>query len=338
MCGRGRQSATPAAMREVARRDAGVPASAPWAHADAYAPTENLCPGRSAAVVVAASRAKGDDASEPHLCTPHLCTKRWGLVARYDASATPDFWRMFNARSETLHTSPVFRRLLRSRRCAVPLDGFFEWTDDEMKAAKATKQPWYVHHTSGGPLWLAGLHDTQSSTELETFTLITMDVDPKLSWLHDRQPVLLDAAGLALWLAPPPTAADDEATPEDGKSSASSPSKEQHDHTATLDALKRVLPASELKWHATTKKMSKVEYQESDASLPVKLPSQQQRSVASFFARKPGPSPTAASSSSQGAKVASPPASSPSPIAAAFKRGASEEKGSDVAKQPRTHK
>ena len=210
MCGRGRQNYAPAALFETARRDAG--AGSTWKGQEKYKPTENLCPGKDAAVVV---QAKNDGTP------PQLQTKRWGLVAAFDKSLNPDFWRMFNARSETLHTSPVFRRLLRSRRCAVPFDGFWEWTDDEMKAAKAAKQPWYVHRkTKGEPLWLAGLYDRHDpfgpvgsvdcdgkvyeGAELETFTLVTMDVDKKLAWLHDRQPVILDAAGLAAWLAPPP--------------------------------------------------------------------------------------------------------------------------------------
>ena len=201
---------------------------------------------------------------------PLLCTKRWGLVAAFDKSEKPDFFRMMNARSETLHTSPVFKRLLGSRRCAVPFDGFFEWTDDEMKAAKASKQPWYVCKRSGEPIWLAGLYDAQANTELETFTIITMDVDPKLRWLHDRQPVILDSAGLAAWLAP----LSDE---DDGPAAA-------------LDTLKATVPVDQLKWHPTTKAMSKMDYQGSDVSTPIKLPSQQQRSVASFFTKTPGPS------------------------------------------------
>lgn len=33
--------------------------------------------------------------------------------------------RMFNARCETIDTSPVFRRLVNSKRCVVPFEGFF---------------------------------------------------------------------------------------------------------------------------------------------------------------------------------------------------------------------
>ena len=172
---------------------------------------------------------------------------------------------MFNARSEGLTTSPVFRRLLKERRCAVPLDGFYEWTTEEMPkvSGDSKKQPWYVHNATGEPLWVAGLHDCSTDGELETFTMITRDVDARLSWLHDRQPVVLDAVGLAAWLS---------LTPEDAPPPLS-----------VLTSSR--LSADALAWYPVAKKMSKLDYQEPDCASPVKLPSQQQKSVASFFGK-----------------------------------------------------
>lgn len=41
--------------------------------------------------------------------------------------ASLDFYRMFNARSETVAEKSVFSRLLSCQRCVVLLEGFFEW-------------------------------------------------------------------------------------------------------------------------------------------------------------------------------------------------------------------
>ena len=51
---------------------------------------------------------------------------RWGLVPSYTKpDAKPDYFRMFNARSDDM--KPVFTRLLKQRRCIVLLNGFYEW-------------------------------------------------------------------------------------------------------------------------------------------------------------------------------------------------------------------
>ena len=225
-----------------------------------YHPMENMCPGRPAAVVCVRSEGV------------QIATMRWGLVP--SCETVPDHWKMFNARSETLSTSPVFSKHLGTMRCAAPLDGFFEWTDDKCKSVKS-KQPYYVSRSDGQPLWMAGLFASPRSAKTgsggadpcasgdESFTLITREVDPELAWLHDRMPVILDSQGLQAWLDP----------------KASEP----------LAALSHRLPTSALRWYPVDKRMSRLDYQESDVALPIKLVSEQQRSVASFFGKRPTP-------------------------------------------------
>lgn len=51
---------------------------------------------------------------------------RWGLIPGFTkAGEKLDHYRMFNARSETVDTKPVFSRLISRQRCAVLLDGFY---------------------------------------------------------------------------------------------------------------------------------------------------------------------------------------------------------------------
>ena len=284
-------------MMEAAQAEAGVPTDRSWKNSEEYQPTQNLCPGRFAAVIVCSSSGK----------PAHLCTKRWGLIPGFDKAATPDYWKMFNARSETLTTSPVFRRLLKDRRCAVPFDGFFEWTEGEKLASDKAKQPYYVHRKSGSQLWLAGLHDVAAEGTIESFALITRDVSSNLAWLHDRMPVLLDAEGLACWLSP-----TDEGQPP------------------PLDALRSTIPPEELAWHPTTKRMSKVEYQEADVASPAKLASQEQKSVASFFSKRPE---RATSAHLAEAAAASAPKAPPAAAAAAAASAVSTSRAELIAKE-----
>ena len=57
-----------------------------------------------------------------------LQTMTWGLVPSWTKKEERlDFFRMFNARCETVPEKTVFSRLLGSKRCVVLLNGFFEW-------------------------------------------------------------------------------------------------------------------------------------------------------------------------------------------------------------------
>lgn len=73
---------------------------------------------------------------------------RWWLVPHW-AKEMPKA-TMFNARIETVDTSPAFRDAFKMRRCLIPADGFYEWT----KADDGGKDPWLIHPPGGAPLCL----------------------------------------------------------------------------------------------------------------------------------------------------------------------------------------
>lgn len=51
---------------------------------------------------------------------------RWGLVPSW--AKTPEGGaRMINARAETVHEKPSYRRAFAARRCIIPADGYYEW-------------------------------------------------------------------------------------------------------------------------------------------------------------------------------------------------------------------
>jgi putative SOS response-associated peptidase YedK len=78
---------------------------------------------------------------------------RWGLIPSW-ATDTSGAARMINARSETAAAKPAFRDALKSRRCLVPADGFYEWA----RTGKG-KQP-YCFEVNGGELFaFAGIWD-----------------------------------------------------------------------------------------------------------------------------------------------------------------------------------
>jgi putative SOS response-associated peptidase YedK len=82
-----------------------------------------------------------------------LSLMRWGLIPSWskDSSTAAS---MINARAETAATKPAFRDALKSRRCLIPADGFYEWS----RAGK-TKQPFCFEVNDGELFAFAGIWD-----------------------------------------------------------------------------------------------------------------------------------------------------------------------------------
>ena len=127
---------------------------------------------------------------------------RWGLIPHWATDAKVGA-RMFNARAETLTTSPAFRDAFRRKRCLVPVDSFYEW-----KREGTIRQPYRVVRRDGRPLALAGLwagwHDPATQTVRRTFTIVTTSPNKALADLHDRMPVIVPQGAWDRWLDPTP--------------------------------------------------------------------------------------------------------------------------------------
>lgn len=135
--------------------------------------------------------------------TLHVRTMHWGLVPHW-AKDTKGAGRMINARAETVAEKPSFKGLLTSRRCLVPMDGFYEWRTDET-GPKPVKQPLYIHRVDGAPLAAAGLwtvwNDTNADDRrLVSVTIITTGANRLMSAVHDRMPVFLERDEWSTWL------------------------------------------------------------------------------------------------------------------------------------------
>jgi putative SOS response-associated peptidase YedK len=127
---------------------------------------------------------------------------RWGLVPAW--SDDPRIAaRTFNARAETVATSPLFRDAFRRRRCLVPVDGFYEW-----RREGGARLPMLVHDPAGPPLALAGLwtgrQDAATGEWHRTFTIVTTRPTSFMATIHDRMPVVIPADTWRAWLDPAP--------------------------------------------------------------------------------------------------------------------------------------
>jgi putative SOS response-associated peptidase YedK len=128
-----------------------------------------------------------------------LSLMRWGLSPSWskDPSAAAS---MINARAETASTKPAFRDALKSRRCLVPADGFYEW----MRAGKA-KQPYCFEVNEGELFAFAGIWDRwrdPSGNWMKTCSILTTTPNAVIAAVHDRMPVILDSDSYDVWLDP----------------------------------------------------------------------------------------------------------------------------------------
>ena len=151
----------------------------------------NICPTQN---VLAVRQPKG---------VSEAVMLRWGLVP---------FWakelkignRMINARSETVFEKPAFRNAVKSKRCVIVCDGFYEWKPVE---GQKKKQPYLIAREDRTPWLMAGLWESwrdpqgpKDADPVESCTIITTDANDFMSDLHDRMPVKLEVDQLPYWL------------------------------------------------------------------------------------------------------------------------------------------
>lgn len=97
---------------------------------------------------------------------------------------------IINARSETAHERPMFRKSLAERRCIIPTTGFFEWDGQKQK------HRFNLPHTRA--LYLAGLWNEFDG--ILKCVILTTAANPSMDGIHDRMPVVLSQSILDDWL------------------------------------------------------------------------------------------------------------------------------------------
>jgi len=133
---------------------------------------------------------------------------RWGLIPFW-AKDEKIGYKMINARVETLLEKSAFKNAVKSRRCLVPMDGFYEW-----KKEGKTKTPYRITLPDTPIFTAAGLWENWKSNtgeEVFSFTVITQPPNEMMKNIHDRMPAILHPDQEKLWL-------DNDLSPEDAVS------------------------------------------------------------------------------------------------------------------------
>lgn len=147
-------------------------------------PRYNFAPGQDGTIVILDGVRK-------------LRLMRWGLVPSWVKDEKAGY-KAINARSETLVQKPMFKGLLKNKRCLVLADGFYEW----QKTASGKKPMRYVLKDRA-PFAFAGLWNcwqNANGQELYSFTIVTTRANELIKPVHERMPVMLKPEHEQVWL------------------------------------------------------------------------------------------------------------------------------------------
>jgi putative SOS response-associated peptidase YedK len=212
MCGRFAVTTDPALLAEKIQAIDEITASAAAATKDTPGPNYNVAPTTTITTVVKRHNQPDDES------TRRVRLMRWGLVppwAKTAGDGGPDTKGplLINARSEKVTASPAFRNSAKSKRCLVPMDGWYEWRPNgDASGRKAPKTPFYMYGGDGEMLFMAGLWSTWRPAErgaapsakppLLSCTIITTDAAGPLAEIHDRMPLTISRDDWDRWLDP----------------------------------------------------------------------------------------------------------------------------------------
>ena len=130
-----------------------------------------------------------------------LAAARWGFQPFWADGDAGRSW--INARSETAWDSPAFGPALRTTRCVIPADAFYEWD-----RSASPRQPYAIGPAAEGELlpmagiWSAPRHAPPS------VAILTTGPNALVARIHDRMPVILGRDLLDDWLDPATPPAD----------------------------------------------------------------------------------------------------------------------------------
>ncbi|GGK03965.1 putative SOS response-associated peptidase YoaM [Lentibacillus kapialis] len=149
-----------------------------------YQPSYNVAPGQNVLAIIHDGKQK------------RAGYLRWGLVPSW-ADDEKIGYKMINARSETAHKKPSFRRPMSRKRCLIVADSFYEWKGDGKE-----KQPKRIQAVDREVFAFAGLWDKweRDDKKLFTCTILTKGANGFMQDIHHRMPIILPRGMQDAWI------------------------------------------------------------------------------------------------------------------------------------------
>tara|TARA_A100000164_G_scaffold283631_1_gene256252 strand:- start:42 stop:668 length:627 start_codon:yes stop_codon:yes gene_type:complete len=112
----------------------------------------------------------------------------WGLVPNW-SKKMDKFSPLINARKETLMEKITFKNLIKTSRCVVPADGYYEWKRDDKN-----KIPYYFLKENEETIFFAGIYLNNQ------FCIITREASESIKNIHHREPLIINESQINNYL------------------------------------------------------------------------------------------------------------------------------------------
>lgn len=133
----------------------------------------------------------------------------WGLIPSWVETRlqAKEIWnKTLIARKESIFEKPAFKESAETKRCIIPIDGFFEHYHFNGKT-----YPYFIHSEDNEPMNIAGLFSEwtppASDKSVNTFTIITQPANELMTRIHNnakiagpRMPFILNKETTEIWL------------------------------------------------------------------------------------------------------------------------------------------
>lgn len=165
----------------------------------------NIKPTQDIYIIKVDSQRVGSSDIRPEL-SREIDVVSWGLIAPWSKNgeeALRSQSQAINARFESVHEKPTFKRAFTRSRCLIPASGYYEWAT-ELGRYK-TKQPVYISREDEHLLAFTGIYESWRSPEgviRKSAALITRPAFGELAKVHDRMPLFLPRESWDKWLNP----------------------------------------------------------------------------------------------------------------------------------------
>ncbi|SKB83160.1 SOS response-associated peptidase [Daejeonella lutea] len=131
----------------------------------------------------------------------------WGLIPFW-VKTTSDARKLsnntLNAKSETIFDLASFKTSISSKRCVIPLTGFYESRDID-----GVKYPYFIYPRNSDYFLVGGIYSSWKNKDtdetIKTFSIITTPSNELMTQIHNvkqRMPLILKQSDVDTWIDP----------------------------------------------------------------------------------------------------------------------------------------